>query len=150
MPFPNAEKKRLVDGDGLTDRDLYVALGIGTTELTGHGYSRGVSTQANNTSNAVGLVTLASGQAIYSPDDDSAQDSTHMRIYRSAAGDDPVTDWIAHNDVAAPANGQAGEYRGDHNHAVGEIVACSVVQHTRGCNGPAASCAVRERVVTYG
>ena len=107
MTFPAAEKKRLVDGDGLTDRALYVALGIGTTELTGHGYSRGASVQANNTSDAAGVVTIASGQEIYTPNDGSAQDSTHMRIARSLAGVDWVTDWVAHNNIDAPANGQA-------------------------------------------
>ena len=109
MAFTTAQKKRLVDGDGLTDRSLYVALGIGTTELSGHGYSRGESGAANNTSDANGVVTIASGQEIYTPNDGSAQDSTHMRIYISAAGgdSDAVTDWVAHNDIAAPVNGQA-------------------------------------------
>ena len=107
MTFPNAEKKRLVDGDGLTDRALYIALGIGTTELTGHGYSRGSSAAAMNTSDANGVVTIAAGQEIYTPNDASAQDSTHMRIARSAAGVDWVTDWVAHNDIDAPANSQA-------------------------------------------
>lgn len=109
MPFTAAEKKRLVDGTGLTDTTLYIALGIGTTELTGHGYGRGSSTAANNTSNAAGVVTIAAGQEIYTPNDNAAQDSTHMRIYRSSSGGDTdaVTDWVAHNDIAAPANGQA-------------------------------------------
>lgn len=106
MPFPDAEKKRLVDGDGLTDRSLFVALGIGTTELSGNGYSRGESTASNNTSNAAGVVTIASGQEIYTANTDNAQDSTHMRIARSASGTDWVTNWVTHNDIAAPVNGQ--------------------------------------------
>ena len=108
MPFTSAEKKRLVDGTGLTENTLYVALGIGMTELTGHGYSRGAIAAAQVTSDANGVVTLASGQEIYTANDDSAQDSTHMRIYRSAGGGnaDAVTDWVEHNDIAAPANGQ--------------------------------------------
>lgn len=111
MPFPDAEKKRLVDGTGLTTVSLRVALGIGTpgsaTELSGHGYSRGVVAAANITSNAVGVVTIASGQPIYTPTDDSAQDSTLMRVFRTADDTQPVTDWVAHNDIEAPANGQA-------------------------------------------
>ena len=108
MTFPNAEKKRLVDGDGITDRALYVALGIGTTELTGHGYSRGMKRGGHeHVGCGNGVVTIASGQEIYTPDDASAQDSTHMRIARSAAGVDWVTDWVAHNDIDAPANNQA-------------------------------------------
>ena len=108
MTFTTPEKKRLVDGNGLTESDLYVALGIGTTELTGHNYSRGHSPAANNTSDNSGVVTIASGQEIYTPNDDSAQDSTHMRVYRSANGGDAdaVTNWIAHNDIPAPVNGQ--------------------------------------------
>ena len=107
MAFPDAELKRLVDGNGLTDRALFVRLGIGTTELTGHGYSAGESPTASNSSDASGVVTIASGQTIYTPNDGSAQDSTHMRIARSAAGVDWVTEWVAHNDIDAPANGQA-------------------------------------------
>ena len=107
MAFPDAEKKRLVDGNGLTDRSLFVALGIGTTENTGHGYTRGESTTANNSSDTAGVVTLASGQEIYTPTDGTAQDSTHMRIARSVSGTDWVTEWVAHNNIDAPANGQA-------------------------------------------
>ena len=108
MPFTSAELRRLVDGTGLTENDLFIALGIGTTELVAHNYSRGRSPAANNTSDANGVVTIAPGQEIYTPNDDSAQDSTHMRIYRSLAGGaaDAVTDWVAHNDIAAPVNGQ--------------------------------------------
>ena len=122
MAFTTAQKKRLVDGDGLTDRTLYVALGIGTTELSGRGYSRGSSPAAMNSSNASGVVTIASGQEIYTCDNPSGgQDSTHMRIYTTAARptdqggfgsitdrDDAeaVTDWVPHNDIAAPVDGQ--------------------------------------------
>ena len=109
MPFPNAEKKRLVDGQGLTDRSLFIALGLGSTELGGHGYARGESPAAMNSSDANGVVTIAAGQTIYTANDGAAQDSTHMRIYRSAGGGeaDAVTDWQAHNDVEAPVDGQS-------------------------------------------
>ena len=107
MAFPTAEKKRLVDGDGLTDRSLFVRLGIGTTELVGNGYGAGESPAASNTSDASGVVTIASGQTIWTPNTGTAQDSTHMRIARSAAGVDWVTEWQPHNDIDPPANGQA-------------------------------------------
>lgn len=109
MPFTNNEKKRLVDGTGLTDNILYIALGIGTTELTGRGYSRGSSPAAQNSSDANGVVTIAAGQEIYTVDNAAGgQDSTHMRIYRSVGGGDAdaVTDWVAHNDIAAPVDDQ--------------------------------------------
>lgn len=112
MAFTTAEKVRLMQGDGLyqANDSLFVALGIGTTELNGNGYSRGEVTFANlMLAVATGVLTLASGIEIYTANTDTAQDSTHMRIYRSAAGGnaDAVTDWEPHNDIAAPINGQA-------------------------------------------
>lgn len=114
MTFTNAEKRRLVDGDGLTDRSLFIALGTGApgsaTELTlANGYSRGESPAASNTSDANGVVTIAAGQTIYTASGNGAQDSTVMRISRAATGaDDWVTDdWVSHNNIAAPVNGQS-------------------------------------------
>ena len=108
MPFTTPEKKRLVDGSGLTENSLYVALGIAGVELSGNNYSRGHSPAANNTSDNNGVVTIAAGQEIYTPNTNSAQDSTQMRIYRTLAGgdSDAVTDWVDHNDIPAPVNGQ--------------------------------------------
>ena len=123
MPFPDAEKKRLVDGTGLTTVSLRVALGIGTpgsaTELSGHGYSRGVVAAANITSNAVGVVTIASGQPIYTPTDDSAQDSTLMRVFRTA-GRHPAGDGLGCPQRHRSAGEwPSSEYGNHHHHTVG-------------------------------
>jgi len=113
MAFTLKQKKRLVDGTGLTENDLYVALGTGTpgrpTELTGHGYSRGRILAAQIKSNASGVVSIPAGQTIYTANDGSAQTSTIFRLYRSAAGgeSDAVAEWIKHSVIAAPLKGQA-------------------------------------------
>ena len=110
MAFTTSEKVRLMEH--LADRTLYIALGIGTTEVTGSGYARGASPAENNTvDTSTGVLTIAAGQVVYTANDDSAQDSTHFRVYRSSGGgeSDAVTDWTSHNDIEAPGNGRAVE-----------------------------------------
>ena len=106
MPFTTSEKVRLMNP--YAAMTIYVALGIGTTELSGHGYSRGASAATNNSVNQTnGVLTIAAGQTIYTPDDNNAQDSTHFRLSRHATATNQwITEWQAHNDIAAPVQGQ--------------------------------------------
>ena len=118
MAFPNSEKKRLVDGSGLTDRTLYVALGIGTTELTGHGYSRGASPQANNTSDNAGVVSIASGQEIYTPRR-RERAGQHAHAYRAFGGGGGLGDRVAAPQQHRRARERpGGQHREHHHHAL--------------------------------
>ena len=119
-PFSAAEKTRLMQSGYKqraqnNDVDLYIGLGIGTTELTtANGYDRAARARIPASEISVdpstGVLTIAAGQTIYTANSDSAQDSTHIRLFRTADGGDAeaVTGWEGpHNNIAAPVNGQA-------------------------------------------
>ena len=90
----------------------WLALGIGTTELTvANGYNRFEVVAANLTKRDSGAVdveiVVAAGLTIYTANTATAQDSTHLAFFDAAAGGNQLTDWTAHNDIEAPSNGQA-------------------------------------------
>ena len=110
MAFDNKEKVALMNARYKSAGNLanvYVALGIGTTELSGKNYSRGTIPASDITVHGTtGVVTIPANKTIYTTNANDAQDSTHMRLYSTSGGNDPITDWVSHNDIAAPANGQ--------------------------------------------
>ena len=111
MAFAATEKVALMNARYKSAGNLpnvYVALGIGTTELSGKNYSRGTIPASDITVHGTtGVVTIPANKTIYTTNANDAQDSTHMRLAAHATATNMwITDWVSHNDIEAPANGQ--------------------------------------------
>ena len=79
----------------------------GSDELSGHGYSRGAIAAALLSTSATGVISLSQTIGIYTPNDDSAQDITHLSYWDAGSGgnmliysDDAITD------IEIPIQGQ--------------------------------------------
>ena len=82
----------------------------GANELAGHGYSRGLIIPARMSVSSAGVISIDQNIAIYTPDDDNAQDITHLTYWSAAVGgivraysDDAIPD------VLVPVSGQPVE-----------------------------------------
>lgn len=100
--------KRAAMKGGLFSSTRYIALlSSSTTELSGHGYSRAALTAAQASVANNGNITGPANHPIYTADDDSAEQATHVAIYDAATGGNQlVTPGAITSPPAAPVNGQ--------------------------------------------
>ena len=98
---------KLIAANAFIANTKYVALLIGTTELTGHGYQRGTwATSAMVVADATAIISNNANISIYTPNDDSAQDATHVAFYDALSGGNKLTEEVAFADIPAPVSGQ--------------------------------------------
>ena len=84
--------------------NFHIGLAIAGSELTGHGYSRSLVTNAQRAV-ATNVITVAMHD-IYTADDAAAQDATQWAMFDAATGGNRLTDWEnLTNNPDAPADG---------------------------------------------
>ena len=111
MPWTDYQKG--VFGGLIAGAALYVAGHTaapgagGANELAGHGYSRGAIAAARLSATSAGVISLSQDTEIYTPDDDNAEDITHLSYWDALVGGNMVAySDVEIPDVLVPSNGQ--------------------------------------------
>ena len=108
MAFTNAGLAEVMEF-GLASATRYIALFSDvSTELSGHGYGRASITAAQMTVSNAGVITGPANHEIYTANDGSAVQATHVALYSAATGGIQYLEPEAiTSPPIAPVNGQA-------------------------------------------
>ena len=108
MAFTNEGLAEVMES-GLASATRYIALfSDASTQLSGHGYARASITTAQMSVSNAGVITGPTNHEIYTADDASAVQATHVALYDAATGGNQLLEPEAiTSPPIAPVNGQA-------------------------------------------